>query len=180
MATRLLRCSIVAAAALAVPAGCVSAGPTRPEARRPPADARPERLVPVQGQFEDTDGNRYGDSSVVVVYVYSRPQYDLPMRARGTFTFTLSDTTGKDIRRWVFDSDATERGRITTPVGPAFAFTLSLLDSGGADTLPATEAELTCEFAAADGPEHVRSRVPAPIGPVRPGGASGWSVQPAR
>lgn len=180
----LLRCTIVAAAAAAasIPSGCVSAGPSRPAARRPPADARPERLVPVQGQFEDTDGNRYGDSSLVVVYVYSRPHYDLPVPAKGSFEFTLADPGGTVIRRWEFDAASSERGRVTTPVGPGFAFTLSLLDDGGTDVVAGTEAELTCEFRASDGPERIRARVSAPVvvGPVRPGGATGWSVQPGR
>ncbi|MFM9994414.1 MAG: hypothetical protein ACKVU4_01290 [Phycisphaerales bacterium] len=163
-------------------AACVANNSASPHARRPTPDARPERLaVFVDGQFADTDANRYGDTNQAVVYVFTDLRFDLPMEASGAFVFTLRDPNGAIIREWSFDADAAARSRLRTPVGPGFAFTLSLLE-GGTDRVDGTEGELTCSFEPSSGSPPVRTRLSSlvTVGPIRPSGSSGWSTPNAR
>jgi hypothetical protein len=145
-------------------AGCVSTNPSAPAT---PSNIKPAKLVPIAGDFEDTDANRYRDTTRVVVYLYADSEkYPLSMRADGSFQFRLENPAGQTIATWNFDRERTRKSLRQLPPGPGFVFDLSLLDLG-TDKIQDSEAELIVTFTPVDGPV-LRARPTAPllIGPL--------------
>src|ERR1043165_2813170 len=127
--TRVL--AAMSALILSILAGCVA------EQRRPaetPDEAKPVKIVPAaSGSFVDTDGNRYRDSSTVVVYVLAdSTRYAIPMKARGAFNIRLEDRTGLTLGEWSFDKAQTAACLRSMPPGPGFVFDLDLRRSSAA------------------------------------------------
>jgi hypothetical protein len=160
-----------AAALLLLLAGCGAS--TQQAGSRPPASATPGVLALTATDFFDTDGNKFRDTSTIVVYIFAdSAHYQLPMRAQGEFDFRLETPDGQPIGRWRFDRRQTEGARRDLAPGPGFVFELSLLQ-GGTDRIAAPAAELIATFIPADGeqPLHARTQSPLLVGSVgRSGG----------
>ena len=146
----------------AVVLAACAAEPTR-RAERPPADATPGVLAITATDFVDTDSNKYRDTSTVVLYIFPESaQYQLPMKAEGTFEFALEDGEGRPIARWKIDENRSGEARRQLPPGPGYIFELSLFEFGS-DQLTAPEAELVATFFPADGGPPLRSRTQSPL-----------------
>ena len=93
----LLRCVGAWFGAAGLLGACVADNGKERTARKPPADARAERLVlAVDGKFHDTDANGYGDTVQVFAYVFGNPaRYELPLVAEGSFAFSLVQVRGE-------------------------------------------------------------------------------------
>jgi hypothetical protein len=142
-------------------AGC-SAAP-HGSASRPPNDAEPGVLAITATDFIDTDGNKYRDTSTVVVYVFPESaEYHLPMRAQGSFEFFLEDPSGGVLTTWRFVEGQTIAARRDLAPGPGFVFDLSLLERG-TDRFNIPEAELVSVFTPSDGGKPLRSRTQSPL-----------------
>lgn len=159
--------------ACTLPAACVADGPSKP--RSQPPSVRPTKLIPAaDGTFTDTDGNRYRDSSALVIYVMGdAPGYHLPIRVPGRFTIRLESTQGKPIAEWSFDAAQTEAALRSLPPGPGYVFELDLRKSPtrrGSDVIEESEAELIAIFTPESG-DAIRARTSATvlIGPVSRG-----------
>ena len=153
-------CAIVALTA----AGCVVDAPPRP---RQPANVHPAKLVPAAvSEFQDTDDNRYRDSSPVVVYVMGdSPGYHLPLKIEGEFVLRLESPGGQLVAEWKFDRAATAAAMRVLNPGPGFVFELDLRKSattGNTDVVKQAEADLVVVFTSAAG-ETIRARTSAPI-----------------
>jgi hypothetical protein len=150
----------VLAAAPFLFASC-AAEPSRRGAR-PPADATPGVLAITATDFIDTDSNKFRDTSTVVLYIFPESaQYQLPMRAEGTFDFAL-ESQGKPLARWTMDEDRSGAARRQLPPGPGYVFELSLLELGS-DRVNAPDAELIATFLPLDGSRPLRARTQSPL-----------------
>lgn len=150
---------------------CACAGPSGGSTPRPQTSstARPAILSLAADNFADTDGNRYRDSTIVVVYIFSEDQ-SLPMRADGEFTFTLQGRSGRRLAEWRFDRQQTAAAVEQLPPGPGYIFELSMLESG-TDRTEEREADLIATFSLAQRddrrpPVTLRRSVPLAVGPV--------------
>jgi hypothetical protein len=165
------RAAGIAAAALAILiAGCASSRPgNQPSPPPRSGSARPDTLTIAADNFVDTDGNRYRDSAVVVVYLFSE-KHTLPMQVEGEFAFILQSHSGQRLAEWRFDRQATAAAMQQLPPGPGYIFQLSLLESG-TDRIEEREADLIAAFLpASSGPvAPVRRGVPLLVGPVTRG-----------
>ena len=128
-----------------------------------PADALVNTIVTQVGaKGIDTNGNGYPDEIRVISHLLSDP-HPTPLFEPGTFVyqlFTSGDATRADaspLAAWTFSPAEAQQARTGSTLGPAYAFRLSLLQSG-AEKLPPMLADLTCRFEPADGREPVRSR----------------------
>lgn len=161
---------VLGSACLVFAAGCSGGGRTAPHT---PSSAAPGRISVTVGNFEDTDQNRYLDSTAATVYVWAAASgYPIPMRASGSFHFQLQDRTGKALADWEFgEAQAAVSLRELAP-GPGYVFALSLV---GRDAIPESEAELVCTFTPkAGGPPIVaRPGAPIAIGPTSRGRRGG-------
>src|SRR5688572_16329446 len=150
--------------------GCVADGPQRPQKKRQPSDVLPAKLVPTASvEFADTDGNRYRDSTTVVVYVMGDvPTYHLPLKVTGAFALSLQDPQGRVIASWNFDREQTAAALSGLQPGPGFVFGLDLRKSSvGTEVMEAPEADLVVVCTPENG-EASRARASAAIliGPV--------------
>ena len=149
-------------------AGCVTEGKAKPAAA--PASMEVGALVPIAGDFADTDANHYRDTTRVVVYLYADSnRYPLPIAPAGSFEFRLENAAGKQVALWTFDQAMAKAARRKLSPGPGFVFDLSLLKLGS-DRLSDTEGELVVTFTPVRG-KPVRSKPSAPllIGPLTRG-----------
>lgn len=148
---------------------CVSDQHRAPET---PADATPVKIIPAaSGSFVDTDGNRYRDSSTVVVYVLAdSTRYALPMKARGEFNIRLESGGGDAIAEWTFDKAQTAAAVRSMPPGPGFVFDLDLRQSPRAkntDRIDRGEASMVVTFTPEGGQAlYARTSAPILIGPI--------------
>lgn len=141
-------------------AGCVAdKGRT---ASATPDTAMPRVLSTVASDFVDTDGDRYRDSTEVVVYVFADTgRYPIPMRADGEFDFDLQDASGKSLHHWRFDRDKTRDALRQRAPGPGFVFELKLPKARQIET---PEGELVVTFTpSARGSEPIRGKPTAAL-----------------
>lgn len=166
----LVRTCLAATAALAA-AGCAS---QTPHAKQTPDDVKPGMIALTAADFQDTDANRWRDTTTVAAYIYAASgAYPLPMRVRGTFEFRLEGKGGKNLGRWVFDERQTEAALRQLAPGPGFVFQLSLAKLGAEQTQE-REAEILCTFTPVGGtPIRARPSAPLLIGPMNREGGSG-------
>lgn len=167
MSTRLARAVFLGVVALAG-AGCVTEGPAKPA--QAPGSARVGVLVPIAGDFADTDANRYRDTTRVVVYLYAdSARYPLPMAPPGSFEFKLENAAGKQLALWTFDQARTRAAKRELSPGPGFVFDLNLL-SLGSDRIADTEGDLTVTFTPVEGkPVRAKPSAPLLVGPLSRG-----------
>src|SRR5262245_24743994 len=103
---------------VAVLAGCVSTSNT-PRAQQTPASATPGVVALTVPDFNDTDGNRYRDTTTVAAYVIAdSTAYPIPMRAKGSFDFTLETRKGEKLAEWKFDERETAAALTDLAPGP--------------------------------------------------------------
>ena len=131
-------------------------------AQRPPADAAPGVLAITATDFIDTDGNKFRDTSTVVIYIFPESaQYQLPMKAEGTFDFVL-ESRGQPVAHWQMDEDRSGAARRQLPPGPGYVFELSLHELGS-DKITAPDAELVATFTPFDGSRTLKARTPSQL-----------------
>jgi hypothetical protein len=156
--------NLLIAAAIVALIGLSGCGASTQQAgSRPPDSATPGVLAMTATDFFDTDGNKFRDTSTLVVYIFAESaSYQLPMRAEGAFEFRLETSEGQPIARWQFDRRQTEMSRRDLAPGPGFVFELSLLNSG-TDRIAAPSAELIATFIPADGGQPLQGRTQSPL-----------------
>lgn len=152
------RMLVVIAAVL--PAACTT-GPRRPTSA--PDSAIPGVLALTATDFVDTDGNKYRDTSTIVIYIFPESaQYLLPMKAEGTFEFVLEDRSARPLARWNIGPDRAGAARRRLPPGPGYVFEISLLEFGS-DLVDLPEAELVATFIPDDGSRSLHARTQSPL-----------------
>lgn len=141
---------------------------------RPARGTHPDTLALTADNFADTDGNRFRDTTSVIIYLFAE-NHPIPFVAEGSFTFLLETTNGQPIAEWRFDREQTAAALREFGPGPAYLFELSILkaDAGiGTDRIADREGELVATFAPAaakgtEEPRRVRRRgTPVQIGPT--------------
>jgi hypothetical protein len=156
---------------------CAPANHTRPAAQQALArGVYPDTLALTADNFADTDGNRFRDTTGVIVYLFAQNR-PIPVAAPGSFTFVLETSAGERLAEWRFDHQQTAAAGREFGPGPGYFFELSLFaaDAGSrTDRLDHAEGELLVTFTPLptddreDAPRPIRRRgTPLQIGPVR-------------